>query len=89
MNKRQIQLISFSCGKNFVVRGSSVVVYMIIWSIVGCSIVFLAISSTIPKIFVTSFSLPLSPQYNPSKALLIIYVYIAFLVVENLRILTS
>ena len=48
------------------------VLLMSIWSIVGCSIVFLTIGSTNSKTFVHLFPLPLSPHYNPWKDLLIV-----------------
>jgi len=59
--------------------------FMIIWFIVGCSIVFFLLAPQIPKYLFTSFPLALGPHYNPSKVLLIVYVHIAFLVVANLR----
>ena len=70
-NKRQIQLISFGCGKYFIVKGLECCSSScFIWSIVGCSVVFLAISSTNFQNICPPFSVPLSPHYNPWKELL-------------------
>jgi len=48
------------------------VLFMTLCFIIGCSLVFLAISSTFPNHLSTSSPLPLSPHYNPQKVLLIV-----------------
>jgi len=63
-NKRLIQLISFICG-SISIGVRVLVLLMFLWSSIGCSIVFMAFSSTLPRHLSTSFPLPLSPHYNP------------------------
>ena len=75
-------------GKHYAIWGRVLVIFNFhFWLIVGCSIVFLAISSSILKHLSTSFPY-LCPRYNPSKSSWLSYVH-CILVVENFRILAS
>ena len=61
---------------------------MFLWPSIGYSIVFMALSSTLPKHLSTSFPLPLSPYYNQWKTSWLSSTH-CILVVENLRTLAS
>jgi len=53
-NKRPLQLISFNLWE-YLIWVRVLVPLMFPWFIIGCSIVFLAFSSTLPKYLSTSF----------------------------------
>ena len=65
------------------------VVFVLVWFIVGCSIVFMAFSSTLPNTFVHLFSPIFKPTLQPKQSPLDYLCAHCILVVENLRILAS